>query len=329
MSQDLGQRIESYPNEPVESQPVGPGEALYKRICVIINPAAGQDRPILGTMNKAFQGAGIDWDVFLTKQQGDAYRFALDAVANQVDAVAVYGGDGTVMEVANALSETDVPLAIFPGGTANVMSVELGIPSDLAEALALVSGAIGTLRTIDLGSVRNQKFMLRLGIGFWAEITKNAAREMKNQMGNLAYILTALQQLTRTENALYRLRLDGQEVEAEGVACMIANSGNIGVPGLKLSRTIDVSDGLLDVIIIRATDVGSLLALAANAFGMLDNLPHWQAREIMLESDPPQLIECDGELLEPTPVTVTVVPQSLKVIVPRSAAPPPSEGMNI
>jgi YegS/Rv2252/BmrU family lipid kinase len=322
MSQDVGQRIESYPDEPVDSQPVERGEAAYKRICVIINPAAGQDRPILGTMNKAFQGAGIDWDVFLTKQQGDAYRFARDAIANEVNAVAVYGGDGTVMEVANALSETDVPLAIFPGGTANVMSVELGIPSDLAEALALVSGDAGTIRTIDMGTVRSQKFLLRLGIGFWAEITKNAARESKNQMGNLAYILSALQQLTRTENASYRLILDGQEVEAAGVACMIANSGNIGVPGLKLSKTIDVSDGLLDVVIIRAADVGSLLSLAANAIGVLDNLPHWQAREISLESDPPQSIECDGEILEPTPVTVTVVPQSLKVIVPRSAAPP-------
>jgi diacylglycerol kinase (ATP) len=325
MEPDIGNQVEHYPSDPMEGAPDAGQEHLpFKRIYLIINPASGQDRPILGTINKAFQGAGIEWDVFLTKQAGDALRFALEAAALNVDAVAVYGGDGTVMEVSNALCGTGIPLAIFPGGTANVMSVELGIPSDLTQALALVCGDAGVVRTVDMGRVRDQLFMLRLGIGFWAEITKNAAREAKNQMGNLAYIVSAVQQLTRAENAHYQFRLDGEEVEIDGVSCMIANSGNIGVPGLKLSKTIDVSDGLLDVLVIRAADVGTLLSLAANAIGVVDNLPHWQAHEIELVSDPVQSIECDGEIVEPTPVHVSIVPQSLKIIVPKRIAPQPS-----
>jgi diacylglycerol kinase (ATP) len=322
MEQEVGKRIEIYPQDPVDGAPAASqGAPLFKSVYVIINPASGQDKPILGTMNKAFQGAEIEWDVFLTKKAGDAYRFAMEAVAAGIDAVAVYGGDGTVMEVANALSGTNIPLAIFPGGTANVMSVELGIPNDLTAALTLVCQDVGTVRTIDMGRVRDQLFMLRLGIGYWAEITKHAAREAKNQMGNLAYILAAIQQLGRTENARYHLTLDGVQVSEDGVACMIANSGNIGLPGLKFSQTIDVSDGLLDVLVIRAADVGSLLTLAANTLGVTDNLPHWQAREIELMVDPPQDIECDGEILEPTPVQVSIVPKSLKVIVPKIAVP--------
>lgn len=322
MSQDVGKRVEHYPQDPLGKAPTAQGAPLFKRVHIIINPAAGQDKPILGTMNKAFQDTGIEWDVFLTKRAGDGHRFAQAAVASGVDVVAVYGGDGTVMEVANALSGTGVPLAILPGGTANVMSVELGIPSDLAQALALVCGDASTIRTIDMGRVRDQLFLLRLGIGYWAEITKNAAREAKNQMGNLAYFLSAIQQLGKTENAIYRFRLDGEEVEAEGVACMIANSGNVGLPGLKLLKAVDVSDGLLDVLVIRTADIGTLLALAANAIGVAENLPHWQAREIELVAEPPQSIECDGEILEPTPVSVSIVPDTLKVIVPASAAPP-------
>jgi YegS/Rv2252/BmrU family lipid kinase len=275
-------------------------------------------------MNTAFQSAGIDWDVFLTKQAGDAQRFAQEAVAAQVDAVAVYGGDGTVMEVSNALSGTGVPLAILPGGTANVMSIELGIPGDLVQALALVCGNAGVVRTVDMGRIRNQLFMLRLGIGFWAEVTKNAPREAKNQMGTFAYIVSAIQQLSRIENAHYQFRLDGEELEMDGIACMIANSGNIGLPGMTLSKSVNVSDGLLDVIVVRAVDVGTVLSLAANAIGVADNLPHWQAREIELVSDPPQSIECDGEIVEPTPVHVSVVPQSLNIIVPKYLASPPS-----
>lgn len=323
MAQDMSPLVESSPDEPAVSAPVEQPAAPFNRVQVIINPASGQDRPILGTMNNAFHRAGIDWDISVTKQQGDAFRLARSAVTAGVNAVVVYGGDGTVMEVSNALGGTDVPLAIIPGGTANVMSVELGIPGDLAEALALVCSDVGVVRAVDMGSVRDQKFMLRLGIGFWAEVTRNAAREAKNQMGNLAYILSAVQQLAKVENAHYQLWLDGESVEIDGVACMIANSGNLGLPGMKLSKKIDVSDGLLDVVIVRATDVGTLLSLAANAFGVVDNLPHWQAREIELHSDPPQSIECDGEMLEPTPVAVQVLPQSLKVIVPRSAVPLP------
>jgi len=47
---------------------------MYKRIHVIVNPAAGRDVPILGTLNKRFAEAGIDWDIFVTKEAGDARR---------------------------------------------------------------------------------------------------------------------------------------------------------------------------------------------------------------------------------------------------------------
>jgi YegS/Rv2252/BmrU family lipid kinase len=304
-----------------QTHSVRKSKAPFKRVHVIINPAAGQDKPILGVMNKAFQSAGVDWDVSLTKKAGDAYHFA-HAAAPEADVIAVYGGDGTVMEVANALGGTDVPMAILPGGTANVMSVELGISADLAQALSLICGDAGRIRTVDMGRVRDQKFMLRLGIGYWAEITKNAARESKNQLGNLAYILTAIQQLGKIKSARYRIKLDGNLVKVEGVACMIANSGSIGLPGLKFSKTMDVSDGLLDVLVIRAADVSTLLSLAASTMGVVDNLLHWQAREIELITDPPQSIECDGEILDPTPVSVSIIPRSLKVIVPKVVAAP-------
>src|ERR1051325_9730109 len=98
-----------------------------KRIYVVINPAAGQDRPVLAILNRAFRAAELDWDVGVTKVEGDAARLARAAVEAGYDVVAALGGDGTVMEVAGSLAGTEVPLAILPGGTANVMSVELGI----------------------------------------------------------------------------------------------------------------------------------------------------------------------------------------------------------
>src|SRR5258708_35994489 len=98
--------------------------AMYKRIHVIVNPAAGRDVPILGTLNKVFGDAGIDWDIFVTKEAGDARRLAKEAVAAGADAVAVNGGDGTLTEVASGLRGSNVPLAILPGGTPHGVCIE-------------------------------------------------------------------------------------------------------------------------------------------------------------------------------------------------------------
>lgn len=289
-----------------------------KTVQVIINPASGQDQPMLAVMNRAFRAASIDWDVKLTKEAGDAARYARDAAAAGVDVVAVYGGDGTVMEAASALSGSNVPLAIFPGGSANVMSIELGIPSNLDEALALVCGEARQIRVIDMGRVgAEQMFLLRLGIGFFAETTKGADREIKNRVGALAYGISALQALPKAQKSRYTITLDNDEtVEEEGMAAFIANSSSLGIPGVTLARTVSVTDGLLDVIVLRGIDVGNILNAAANAVGLVENLPHWQAKTITLTADPIQSIECDGEIIHDTPVTVSVIPGAARVIVP-------------
>ena len=52
-------------------------EPRFKRVHIIVNPASGQDRPVLSILNDAFNGTGIDWDVMMTKEAGDGRRYAL------------------------------------------------------------------------------------------------------------------------------------------------------------------------------------------------------------------------------------------------------------
>jgi diacylglycerol kinase (ATP) len=295
----------------------------YDRIAVIVNPAAGQDRPILGVMNRAFHDAQVDWDVFVTKKAGDGKRFAREAVEAGYPAVAVYGGDGTVGEVASALVGTGVPLAIFPGGTANVMSVELGIPGDLAEACALVYSGAGRLRKIDVGQIGDHTFLLRVGIGFEAEMVEGADREKKDKFGTLAYALSALQALRDPKIARYRLTLDGQRRDTEGMTCIIANTGSLGRTNLTLASAISVSDGLLDVIVVRRSDLPSLLSVAASVLtgSKPEPLQHWQAREVTVEVEPVQSVTVDGEMVEANPISIRVQPQAVTVIVPVTADP--------
>ena len=82
---------------------------------------------------------------------------------------------------------------------------------------------------------------------------------------------------------------------------MIANSASLGAPNLNLVHDIDVSDGLLDVIVVREADLESLLSVVTSitdAKKIGKPLPHWQVREVLVEADPPMAVTGDGEIWE-------------------------------
>jgi diacylglycerol kinase (ATP) len=293
-----------------------------RRIHVIVNPASGQDRPILSILNTAFSGSDVEWNVSITKGAGDARRQAAEQVESGVDVIAVYGGDGTIAEVASSLIGTDVALAILPGGTANVIAQALGIPSDLAEACTLAGGQPAAIRSLDMGQVGFQYFMIGVGIGIPGAVADKADRQAKDRLGTLAYAAAALQSLREAQPSRYHMTIDGEQVEREGVACVILNSGQFGVPGLVLSSQIDDSDGLLDIFVVERASIDRLLAVAASVVTqneVLASYERWQAREVMVVSDPPQPVQADGESLGAVPVRVQVLPRAVRVIVPASA----------
>jgi YegS/Rv2252/BmrU family lipid kinase len=291
-----------------------------KSVHVIINPAAGQEQPILSVLNQTFKAGGIDWEAFITKEQGDARRYARSSAMLGVDLVMACGGDGTVTETASGLRDTGVPLAILPFGSANVMSLELGIPRDLGEAAAFVIEGRGALRTVDMGTTGEHDFLLRLGAGLEAKIINETPRELKNRWGSLAYVINGINNLTTQQTARYSITVDGKAYEEEGITLYVANSANAGLPGVNFVPNVDVSDGLLDVILIRRSNLPALLAIATNALLNRAEDPEpvlrWQAREVTVRADPPQPVEVDGELGPDLPFTVTVIPKAIQIVCP-------------
>jgi diacylglycerol kinase (ATP) len=295
---------------------------LFKKLQVIINPAAGVGRPILQALNSQLKDSGIEWDVSITHKAGDAERLAKKAVEDGADVVGVHGGDGSVMEVASALRGTSTPMAIFPGGTANVMSVELGIPTDIEAAIDFIAKGSYTTRLIDMGKVNDRLFLLRIGIGLEADMMKSADQEVKNRFGMLAYAFSALNEMRNLTPTHYRVRVDGELHEMEGISCMIANSGNVAIGGLTLSEKIDISDGLLDVVIFRSADLAAMISVTAAVMSSnaeatdSPQLEHYQGREIVVEANPPQTISIDGEVIEPVTLTASILPGAVNVVVP-------------
>jgi len=297
--------------------------ALRKRskkwAMVVVNPAAGQFSPDLKAFNRIIHGAGMDWEVEVTNAFGEGGKLAARAVAAGASVVAACGGDGTVRDVVSGLLGSPVPLAIIPSGTGNALAKDLGIPLDLNAACALMVNAQARRRPIDLGVAGDHLFLLRLGVGLEAEITRAADRSLKDRLGPLAYITATLQAWNSAPVSRYRLVMDDEIVETDGLACMVANAGSLGVPGLTISPRVRIDDGLLDVFVIRRADLSELGALAASVAGAspeASGLPHWQTSAIRIEASPPHGVEADGDELGTTPLQVEAIARAVQVIVP-------------
>lgn len=308
-------------------------EKKIKNIHIIINPASGKREPVLSILNESMKEAGIEWELSVTKQAGDGLRLTKAALKEDVDAIAVYGGDGTLMEVAGGLLNSKVPLLILPGGSANVMANELGIPKDLKEVCALISQGSLETRVIDVGQVNHCYFMTRLSVGFEADMVKGADRETKNRIGALAYFYSALAAIKKIQYTRYHLTIDGEKHEAEGLTCIVTNAGNLGFSKISLDKHIHVSDGWLDVLVVRKANVNLLKHMVATLIKRerpdnLELVKHWQGKDIHVSSSLKQIVQCDGEITEKLPLHIKVIPAAIKVLVPviKPNHPPPKNG---
>ncbi len=300
--------------------------ARFKNIEVIINPAAGSNEPILNTLHDVFKDYDVDWNVSLTKRADDGAKLAKAALERGVDLVAAYGGDGTLLDVAIGMMGTKLPMAFLPGGTANALAAEMGLPNTLAEAARVIVAPEVEIRTIDMGRVGEDYFLLRVGTGLVANFSAAVNREMKDKYGLMAYFIGGLQALTNPAKAIYKLIIDGKvQSEVEAVALLISN-GNAtggGAANLPLSPYIKIDDGLLDVFALRG-DLNSILGVVGNITaieGLATNLDHWQGSIIQVDANLPQLMYGDGEEepISQTPCTIEVLAGVLQVVVLPSA----------
>jgi diacylglycerol kinase (ATP) len=109
--------------------------------------------------------AEVGYQLDITPIAGSGNGAALASAALQAgyDLVIAGGGDGTIQQVAAGMFHSAVPLAILPLGTMNNIARSLGIPLDLAGALAVI--AAGRLRRIDLGIVNGMPFVEVVNVG--------------------------------------------------------------------------------------------------------------------------------------------------------------------
>lgn len=295
---------------------------MKRKIAFIINPASGQEEPILSYLNKVMQETHYEWEVYITKTKDDPIIFTRKALTENVDIVAVYGGDGTVTIVAQELykRKSKVPLLILPGGTANILAKEMGFSGDTQQALKILLKKNVKIKSIDMGFIDKNPFILRLNIGILASLVTSADPQTKEKIGQMAYVVEGIKNLVDHDTITFTFEFENNRtIKEKGVALMIANAGNIGVTGFSIHPYVKVTDGYLDVILFKTAGPVSLFHWIRSMFTkktIQGTTKHWRTKQVKVTVSPKQTVIHDDQPEELRSFTVSIVPDAVRVIVP-------------
>lgn len=294
----------------------GNGEKDLKRIREILDPF-------------------LNLKVYSTTKETGAEALVKEALKDNPDLVIASGGDGTLSEVAHALSEMRIPLGIIPRGTANALALALYGGNHAVHTIPRSCDRIlrGYTANIDLIKINQKDSMILLaGVGFEAKMVEKAEREQKDKWGPLAYLAGGWESLTSTEEFSYQLEIDGKSVEGKAQSIVIANCAPPTSVFAQGGGSPDPFDGEMDITVVEKSEktsesVGTVAHLFAKGVTSLskdvknqktnDNFSskHYKGKIITLSTNPDQNLVVDGELKGASPVRFEIIPSAMRIFV--------------
>jgi diacylglycerol kinase (ATP) len=242
------------------------------------------------------------------------------------------GGDGTLNEVVNGLANYAnghrVPLALLPGGTANILAKELDLPWDIPRAARRLVDA--EIREIALGLAtpleqpdRKRYFLSVSGAGPDGMIVYSVDLGLKARVGILAYWWQGAREVLRYTFPRFRVRTGDHQLEATLV--IVGRTRNYGGP-FKITDQADLFEDRFEVMALTTqSGLRYLSYLPTLWMGKLrkeEGVHFWKAESLVCEplDANPVYAQVDGESLARLPIEFSIVPRALKLLVPRVSA---------
>lgn len=298
-------------------------DAMKNKAVLIVNPSSGKEQAKANEEEavKELKKVYEEVEVKETKGAGDAEGFAKEASLEEVSLVVSMGGDGTVHEVVNGLSDHKVrpALGIIPLGTVNDLARALKIPLDPEEAVKVLSG--GIKRSIDVAKAGDRYFASGFALGRVPESIHQVTPDEKSKLGPLAYLLAGLKKLMEKEKI--QLKIDSREEVFQGELTAVVGSlsGSLGgFEGIFPEATLE--DGKLHVLLIEdlsLLDTAKILPdFLKGDVASSDHLTYFSTRKMKVAPLGEEHYESDldGEKGPKVPFTVEVLEGHLKVLVP-------------
>ena len=290
-----------------------------KHITFVVNPISGtqEKEQIIGLINECLDIDKYTFQIIYTQYAGHAEEIAAQCAEEGHFAVVAVGGDGTVNEVARALTHTHTALAIIPCGSGNGLARHLQISMQARKAIESIND--GIVDSIDYGTINRRKFFCTCGVGFDAFVSLKFAEAGKRGLNT--YIEQSLNASLNYKPETYKVTIDGNETEiyqAFLIACgNAAQYGNNAYIAPKATLT----DGLLDVTILnpfKPLDVPSLaLQLFTKTIDQNSHIKTFRCKTINIRRQKPGVVHYDGDpVMMGANLKVKIHHAGLLVIVP-------------
>ena len=232
--------------------------------------------------------------------------------------VFAWGGDGMVQRCVDVIAGSEANLAIIPAGTANLFASNLGIPADIAEAVAV--GLRGERRRLDVGRFNGERFAVMAGAGFDAAMIRSAGDGLKDRIGRAAYVWTGSQSL-RMKPFRAEIKVDGVGWYKGKASCILL--GNVGdlFGGVEVFEDARPDDGMLELGVVSAEGlVQWARTMTQTALGKATKSPFVQttkAQSVKVKLNRKVLYELDGgDRRKVKSFKVKVEPAAITVCVP-------------
>lgn len=244
-----------------QTEPMGDADTPPARVAALVyNPIKVDADALRASVEREAQAQGWGEPLFYETTVDDlGDDVTRQALSEGVDVVLVAGGDGTVRAVSEAMSGSDVPLAIVPSGTGNLLARNLQLP--LTDPDTMISAAFaGEVWPIDVGWAElvrpggeraKHAFVVMGGMGLDAAMIANTSGDLKKKVGWVAYVDGAARSLVKAKPFPIMYQVPGHRMHRANVqSVLFANCGSLPA-GLELIPEASVADGDLDIVIFQ------------------------------------------------------------------------------
>ena len=294
-------------------------EARRKKVLLFYNPYSGNDmfRNNLDRIIERFQHEGMQV-VPVRAAKGYAIEKALDEIrSDEYRQIIAAGGDGTINICVNTMirHNIDLPLALFPAGTANDFAYYFQVPTDL-EGMMDVALGDNTVQA-DVGVCNDRYFINVAAMGSLIDVSQKTDPNLKNTIGALAYYLNGATEIKSLKPIPVTLTTP-DKVYNEKIMFMVVMNGKSAGGFRNVSPLSEVNDGKLDVIVFKEMSILELTTLLPQVM-QGNHIKHrkvmfFETPELTIESDEYIPTDVDGEHGEELPLHFSVLPGRLRIL---------------
>lgn len=222
-----------------------------KKLLLLLNPYSGQKKANRYIVNivSLFTESGFDCMFHVTQHSCDAKEYVSENASNY-DLIVCIGGDGTLNEVIDGLktSEIDIPIGYIPSGSTNDFANSLGLSKNVMQAARDIME--GSSQYYDLGCFNGKYFSYIASFGAFTKTSYDTPQTLKNSLGHLAYLMESIKEFP-LKPVHAKVTVNGNVYEDNYIFAAISNSTTVGGILTLDSQCVDMSDGLLEVMLIK------------------------------------------------------------------------------